>query len=149
MKASDHPIVVEQSFNATIDTVWRSITELDQMKQWYFENIPSFKPEVGFETSFNVRSGERNFMHRWRVTEVVPLKRISYDWKYDSYPGDSYVVFELSEQGGVTTLRLTATVSEDFPDDIPEFKRESCIAGWQYFIKDRLKQYIEGSMSGR
>jgi uncharacterized protein YndB with AHSA1/START domain len=148
MKASDDTIVVKQAFKASLDTVWRSITELDQMRRWYFENIPSFKPEVGFETSFNVQSGGRDFMHLWKVTEVVPLKRLSYDWKYEGYPGDSFVVFELSERGGATTLRLTVTVRKDFPDDIPEFKRESCIVGWQYFIKDRLKRYVEGSVSG-
>lgn len=149
MKASDDPIVVEESFNASIETVWRSITELDQMRQWFFENIPSFDPVVGFETRFSVHSGGREFRHIWKLTEVVPLKRISYDWTYDGYPGDSFVVFELFEQEGSTKLRLTATVRQDFPDDIPEFKWESCLGGWEYFLKDRLKQYIEGSVAGR
>ena len=143
MNKNDDPIVVEQTLKATIDAVWRAITEPDLMRQWYFENITAFKPEVGFETQFNVQSGDRNFLHLWKVTEVIPLKRISYDWKYEDYPGDSFVVFELLERGKSTTLRLTATVREDFPDDIPEFKRESCIAGWEYFIKLRLKEHLE------
>lgn len=44
----DEPIIVEQTFNTTIDSVWKAITEIKQMRQWYFENIPTFKPEVGF-----------------------------------------------------------------------------------------------------
>jgi len=51
MRKNDEPIIVEQTFNRSIDTVWNSVTEIDQMRQWYFENIPSFKPEVGFENS--------------------------------------------------------------------------------------------------
>ena len=143
MKKDDDPIIVEQSFNATIESVWKAITEVDQMRQWFFENIPSFKPEVDFETQFNVQSQDRNFLHMWKVTEVVPQKLIRYNWKYEGYPGDSYVVYELFEENNLTKLRLTAQVLEDFPEDIPEFKRESCIEGWTYFIKERLKKYLE------
>ncbi len=32
---------------------------------------------------------------------------------------------------------------EKFPDNIPEFKRESDVAGWNYFIKDSLKEFLE------
>ena len=83
MRKNDEPIVVEQTFNAPIDAVWKSITEIDQMRQWYFDNIPAFKPEVGFETQFNVQSQGRDFLHMWKVTEVVPEKMITYNWKYD------------------------------------------------------------------
>jgi uncharacterized protein YndB with AHSA1/START domain len=143
MKADEKPIVVEETFNATIDAVWRSITQLDLMKQWYFDNIPEFKPEVGFETQFNVKSQDRDFLHMWRVTEVVPMKKIAYDWKYDSYPGDAFVVFELTGQDYSTKLTLTCNVREDFPDDIPEFSRESCLAGWKYFISQNLKEFLK------
>ena len=75
MRKNDEPIIVEQIFSLPIEVVWNSITEVDVMRQWYFENIPSFKPEVGFETKFNVESQGRNFLHMWRVTEVVPKKK--------------------------------------------------------------------------
>jgi len=54
MKKNEEPIIVEQTFNTSVDTVWNALTEIDQMRKWYFESIPSFKPEVGFETQFNV-----------------------------------------------------------------------------------------------
>ena len=54
------------------------------------------------------------------------------------------VVFELYEHGDSTTLRLTLDIREDFPEDIPEFKRKSCIGGWEYFIQGRLKEFLEG-----
>ncbi len=143
MKNINEPIIVEQIFNASIDAVWNALTEIDQMHQWYFENIPSFKPEVGFETQFNIESGDRNFQHKWKVTEVVPLKMIKYNWKYEDYPGDSFVVFELFKQNNFTKLKLTVHILEDFPEDIPEFKRESCIGGWKFFIQKNLKEFLE------
>lgn len=144
MKTSDDPIVVEQTFNTPLDAVWKAITETDEMRQWYFENIPSFKPQVGFETRFMVQSGDRDFLHMWKVTEAVPRKRISYDWRFQGYPGMSSAAFEILDNKGSTMLRLTVTVLEDFPDDIPEFKRESCVDGWKYFINGRLKAYLGG-----
>ena len=143
MKKDDEPIIVEQTYKVSMDAVWRAITEIDQMRQWYFDNIPSFEPEVGFETQFNIQSQGRDFLHLWKVTEVVPLKRIKYNWKYEGYPGDSFVVFELFEQNNGTKLRVSTEVLEDFPDDIPEFKRESGVAGWTFFIKKSLKEFFE------
>lgn len=143
MRKNDEPIIVEQTFNTSIDAVWNSITGIEQMRQWYFENIPSFKPEVGFETQFNVQSQDRNFLHMWKVTEVVPLKMIKYNWKYEGYQGDSFVVFELFKQDNLVKLRLTHQVQESFPGDIPEFTRESCVEGWTFFIRKRLKEFLE------
>jgi hypothetical protein len=34
-------------------------------------------------------------------------------------------------------------VRETFPDDIPEFRRDSCIGGWEYLIQKSLKEYLE------
>ena len=143
MKKNEEPIIIEQSFSTSVETVWNSITEIMKMRQWYFENIPSFKPEVGFEIQFNVQSQGRSFLHIWKVTEVVPLKMIAYNWKYENYPGDSLVKFELFEENSSTKLRLTHQVLEDFPDDIPEFKRESGIEGWTFFIRKNLKEFLE------
>ena len=143
MRKSDEPIVVEQTFNASIDAVWNSITKIDQMRQWYFKDIPSFQPEVGFKTQFNVQSQDRNFLHMWEVTKVLPLRMIRYNWRYEGYPGDSFVTFELTKQNHLTELRLTHQVRESFPEDIPEFSRESGVAGWTYFIRKSLREFLE------
>ncbi len=143
MKTSDEPIIVEQTFNSSIESVWNAITEIKQMRQWYFENIPAFKPEIGFETQFSVQSNDRNFLHMWKVTDVQPLKMIKYSWGFQDYPGKSTVTFELLKQDNLTKLRLTVDVLEDFPEDISEFTRESCIAGWKYFINNRIKDFFK------
>lgn len=143
MNSKDKPIVVEHSFDTSPPIIWDAITNIEKMKQWFFENIEDFKPEVGFETKFNVVSGSRNFIHNWKITEVRPLKKITYRWNYEDYEGDSFVHFELFAQENNTLLRVTTEIIEDFTLDIPEFKRESCEGGWNYFIKESLKNYIE------
>lgn len=146
MKQLDKPVVVEEVFNCSIKKVWNSITDLNEMKQWYFNNIPSFKAEIGFKTEFIVQSKERTFTHLWTVTAIDPFKKIAYNWKYKEYHGNSSVSFELIEENNKTVLRVTSKVIEDFPENIPEFKTESCKAGWEYFIKKNLKNYIENNI---
>ncbi|WP_052503479.1 SRPBCC domain-containing protein [Lacinutrix sp. Hel_I_90] len=107
-----------------------------------FNNITEFKPKVGFETAFLVSSEERDFTHLWKVTEVMPNKKIAYTWQYKEYSGKSISSFEISEDKNQSTLKITCTGLETFPDTIPEFSRESCEQGWSYFM-NRLKGYIE------
>ena len=142
MKTTEPPVVVEQFFNVPIHTVWNAITNVDEMTQWFFDNIPDFKAEVGFTTQFNVKAPSRDFMHVWKVTEVITNKKLTYNWTYEGLEGDSFVTFELSPEQNNTKLVLSTNVVEDFDDEIPEFKRESCEAGWNYFIKERLKLYL-------
>ena len=144
MKKDEDPIVVEQYYDRSASDVWNAITDIDEMRKWYFEDIPDFKAELGFRTQFLVESGDRSFMHLWEVTEVIPKCKLVYDWKYEGIEGDSLVSFEVSGDEHSANLRLTDRVLEDFPRDIPEFTRESGIEGWTYFIKDRLKKYLDG-----
>ncbi len=142
MKTTDDPIIIEETFDNSIEIVWKAITHHDEMIKWYFENIPAFKPEVGFKTKFEVVSEDRKFTHNWEVTEVIPGKKISYTWRYLEYDGDALVTFELIKESNGVKLKLTLDVLEDFPEEIPEFKRESCIQGWNYFLGGRLRTYL-------
>jgi uncharacterized protein YndB with AHSA1/START domain len=143
MKPNSEPIIVAQNFNAGVDEVWAVITDGLQMKQWFFETMNSFKPEVGFKTRFNVQAQDKNYIHLWDILEVHAKKKIVCDWRYEGYPGESKVIWELKQEGDHTKLTLTHSGHETFPQDNPDFKRESCIAGWNYFINQRLYTYLE------
>jgi uncharacterized protein YndB with AHSA1/START domain len=137
------PIIVEQTFEAPAARVWRAITDQAEMTQWFFETIADFEAKEGFETQFDVHNEGRVYPHQWRVTEVVPQRRIAYDWKYAGVSGDSVVVWSLSETAGRTTLTLTHTGGESFPQEDPAFRRENCQAGWEYFLCERLTAFLK------
>ncbi len=143
MDTNAEPVVAEQTFGVPVDTLWKAITDKYQMRQWYFDTIPEFEPEIGFEVEFNVHCEGKNYLHCWKVTEVVPHERIVYNWKYGGYPGNSYVTWELSETPSGTRLKLTHRGQETFRLDDPVFSRESCQEGWVYIVCDSLKAFLE------
>lgn len=141
--SDNQPIVVEQIYNAMVGEVWKAITDPNKMKKWYFETMETFSPEVGFETEFDVEANGKHYLHRWKVTEAVPEKKISYNWKFGGYPGEWTTTFELTAGNGQTKLRLTNYGIDSFPHDNPDFSRESATEGWNYFIRKRLKEFLE------
>lgn len=144
MESETGPIIVEAVYAAPIATVWRAITDPAQMPQWFFEPIADFEPRVGFETEFTVHVEGNDYLHLWKVTKVVPEKRIAYSWAYGGHEGDSTVVWELEEIAEGTKLTLTHHGTETFPDSDPAFSREQGIAGWTYFIQESLAGYLRG-----
>ena len=138
------PIIVEQRFSVSPERVWQAITQRSQMVRWFFENIPAFRPEVGFQTEFTVSTGQRDFHHLWTITESVPGRKIVYDWRYKDLPGVGKVTFEVFAEGDVARLRITNEGLDSFTLDMPEFSRESCEAGWKYFIQGNLQDYLGG-----
>lgn len=145
MKITEPPIIIEEQFDASAEKLWNAITQIDEMKKWFFKNIDHFKPEVGAKSEFMVKSNGRIFTHLWEITEVVPFKKITLNWKYKEYPGDSFVRFEIVDNKTSTKLKLSTIVTSDFPDYIDEFSRESCMAGWIYFISESLREYLNSS----
>ncbi len=138
------PVIVTECFANSVASVWAAITEPEQMRQWFFEQMEAFVPQLGFETCFVVENEGRVFPHRWKITDVKAEQKITYNWKYDGYQGDSLVSFRLTADGDQTCLTLTHQVVEEFQEGIPEFTRESCLAGWTWFISQRLKAYMSG-----
>src|SRR4029077_16534570 len=114
--------------------------------QWSFD-IPQFKPEVGFEFEFSAGKNDVQYLHRCKVIEVVPEKKLAYSWRYEGYAGDSLVTIELFAEGNQTRLRLTHTGLETFPK-LPDFDRKNFAAGGPYLIGESLKAFVEQFSAG-
>ena len=125
------PVIKEVIINASIEKVWKAITNKDEMKNWYFE-VDEFKPEVGFEFQFSGGKDNNVYLHLCKITEVIPNKKLSYSWKYDGYTGESFVTFELFNDEGNTTVRLTHSGLETFPSENPDFAKENFVNLDQY-----------------
>ena len=139
------PVEVHKIIDKSKENVWKAITEHSQMIQWFFDNIPDFKAELGFKTWFVLANEDRSFYHLWEVVEVVENKSIAVEWTYPDYVKTPFlVVFDLEDlNNNQTKFTVIAKGIEQFESfNIPEFTRESCIGGWEYFT-NRLKEYIE------
>ncbi len=136
------PVIVEQVYDTPRAVVWKALTDKEQLPQWFFDTLIDFKPEVGFATRFNVECDGKDYLHLLKVSEVAPLSRVAYGWRFDSYPGDSTVAWDLSDEGAGTRLVLTHTVHEPFRGD-PLFSRENGVAGWTYFLQESLMDFLE------
>lgn len=133
--------MVERTLNASVATVWKALTNVEQMRQWYFD-LKEFRAEVGFEFEFAVDHEGSTYHHLCRITEVVPQKKIAYTWRYKDQPGDSLVTFELFGEGEKTRLRLTHEGIESFPKT-PAYARANFEAGWTAIIGSELKRFLE------
>jgi uncharacterized protein YndB with AHSA1/START domain len=141
---NNEPFVIERTYNAPVNKVWKAITDRDLMQQWYF-NIAAFKPEVGFEFTFDGGSKEKTYTHLCKILEVIPNKKLSYSWRYKDYEGYSVVTFELFDEGEKTRLKLTHTGLETFPQVSKDFSKESFTQGWTHIIGTSLKNFVENN----
>ena len=135
-------LMIERTFNAPLARVWKALTNVDEMRVWYFD-LKEFKPEVGFEFEFTVEHEGNTYHHLCKITEVVPQKKIAYTWRYAGEEGNSLVTFELFADGDKTRLRLTHEGLETFPK-LPAYARSKFEAGWAEIVGSSLKQFVEG-----
>jgi uncharacterized protein YndB with AHSA1/START domain len=137
------PIVVERIFNVPASRAWEAITRKDEMKKWYFD-LAEFNAVQGFQFQFTGgQTPERQYLHLCEIVEVIPEKKLSYSWRYDGYPGNTMVIFELNTQNDKTLLRLTHEGIETFPNDNPDLAIGNFTTGWNSIINIALKEYLE------
>lgn len=135
------PFVIERTYNAKPDRVWQAITDKDKMKEWYFD-LKEFKPEAGFEFEFSGGPPEKSYLHLCTVTEVITGKKLTHSWRYDGYAGNSFVTWELFDEGDKTRVKLTHTGLDTFPTE-PDFAKENFVMGWTDIVGRSLKEYLE------
>jgi uncharacterized protein YndB with AHSA1/START domain len=133
-------VVIERTFNAPVARVWKALTDVEEMRRWYFD-LKEFKPAIGFEFEFIVEHEGVKYHHLCRVTEVIPQKKLAYTWRYKGHEGDSLVTFELLAEADRTRLKLTHEGIETFPKT-PAYARKNFEAGWTA-IASQLQQFLE------
>jgi uncharacterized protein YndB with AHSA1/START domain len=141
------PFTIERVLNAPVEKVWQAITDRNKMKEWYFD-LKEFKAEPGFEFSFYGGTEEHQYLHLCKIIEVVPFRKLSYTWKYEGYPGESKVTFELFPDGDKTRLKLIHEGLETFPADNQDFAKENFVQGWNQIVGVSLVEYIEEKPAG-
>ena len=134
-------VVIERTFAAPVARVWKALTDVGEIKQWYFD-LKEFKPEVGFEFEFIVEHEGMKYHHLCKITEVIPQRKLAYAWRYKGHEGNSLVTIELFADGNKTRLKLMHEGLETFPKT-PSFARKSFMEGWTQIIGSSLKEFVE------
>jgi uncharacterized protein YndB with AHSA1/START domain len=116
-------VVVERTLDAPVARVWKALTDVDQMRQWYFD-LKEFRPEVGFEFGFVVEHAGNTYDHRCKVTEVIPQRKIAYTWRYEGHEGNSLVTIELAPEGRPDAIEADAQRAGDVPENCGICPRE-------------------------
>lgn len=136
-------LVVERIYNAPVALVWQALTDKDKISQWSFE-MAQFKAEPGFEFQFWGEKDDVRILHHCKVTKAITEKKLAYTWRYEGYPGESLVTFELFPEAGRTRVRLTHEGLENFPN-IDLFARKNFVMGWTQLIGASLKAFVEAA----
>lgn len=139
---NNEPVVVERVLHAKPSIVWKALTDNATMKKWYFD-MPAFEPTAGFEFQFIGGTPEKQFLHLCKVMEGVPEKKLVHSWRYDGYPGNSTVTFELFAEGDTTLLRVTHEGLGTLAEGGPDFARENFVTGWNAIVGTNLPKFLE------
>ena len=135
-------LVIKETYNAPIGVVWKALTDKNEMKKWYID-LREFKAEVGFKFTFPGQAREgREYIHHCEVTEVIPLKRLQYSWRYQNYTGHSLVTFDLEEREDQTFLTLTHSGLDSFPKEVTDINRKNFKKGWTALLTESLSKYL-------
>jgi uncharacterized protein YndB with AHSA1/START domain len=126
------------------DRVWECLTRQDLIAQWLMDN--DFKPVVGhqfcFKTKPMVKMGFDGIVH-CQVTEVTPLKRLSYTWKGGPGNGeinlDTIVTWTLTPTAYGTELILEHKGFKGFKNMIPYLVMGQ---GWRTKIRGRFTDLV-------
>lgn len=142
IEETPEPVVVERTYNAPVEKIWRALTDRDEMKQWYFD-IAEFKAEPGFEFQFTGGDPDGvQYLHLCKIIDVVPNKKLSYTWRYDGYEGNSLVIFDLVPDSNKTTVRVSHFGLQTFPA-LKAFAKQNFEAGWTEILGSLLKKHVE------
>jgi uncharacterized protein YndB with AHSA1/START domain len=137
------PIIVEVTVNASVDKVWKAITDKNEMKLWYFD-IPDFTLAVGQVFNFYEPGGENKYHHQGEILDSIPNQKLKHTWTYpDLSTEKTIVIWELQPEDENTRVRLTHEDINHFHDLGSSFSRESFTEGWNKIITQNLKSHVE------
>lgn len=135
-------IIKEHIFNHPIDTVWKAISEAEEISSWFIK--ADFKAEAGYKFTFTASEEQDCTQITGEVKEATPYTLI-YTWVLQDTSLETLVKWELEEKEGKTHLNLEHSGISGYPGDtaIALFKNysggwNSCINELQNFLTKQL-----------
>ncbi|CAD7797192.1 hypothetical protein CHRY9390_00126 [Chryseobacterium aquaeductus] len=137
------PIVIRKKINASIEKVWKALTDKDELPLWYFA-IKDFEAEAGKSFDFYEPGEEKKYLHRIEILKVVPNQKLKYSWFYPSFSEEKTIVtWNLESDVDGTLVVLTHEGLEKLKDLGDGFSSENFTQGWNEILGQSLKLYLE------
>ncbi|SFN02523.1 Uncharacterized conserved protein YndB, AHSA1/START domain [Chryseobacterium oleae] len=137
------PITVQYEFNAPAEKIWKALTDKNEMKSWYF-TIRDFDLELGKKFDFYESCDGGKYLHRDRILEIIPNKKLKHSWAYPELSDAvTIVTWELQPEEDGTLVTLTHENIEGFEGLGETFSRTSFTEGWKSIIGHSLREYLE------
>lgn len=128
---------------APIDTVWRVLTQPDQIKQW-FSKEADLDGRAGGIGRLRFESGQTFYLH---IESFEPPHRFAYRWLHEegvaARPENSMLVeFTLHAEEGNTRLRVVESGFDqvDWSDEAKQRYADDHSRGWSRFA-EQLRDY--------
>ena len=142
----------EITIYASVDKVFRAITDADQLTQW-FPDVTILEAKEGGDVQFTFLKDQSNYKsnkhpHKLdkdyhvvgKIIKIVTNKELSYTWKHKDIPDfpETIVSWQL-EQLDENKTRLILSHSGFTDKDQEEYDNHT--EGWSWFIT-RLQNYV-------
>ncbi|MGH3104352.1 MAG: SRPBCC family protein [Gaiellaceae bacterium] len=143
---SDRTIAQTIEIDATPETVFRALTDADELSRWWTTRAES-DPRPGGSFSYTwefAQDTERNHTREDTYEDVTPNEHIRYAWPMPL--GNTVVDFRLEPSGEGTKLTLAHEgwgSSADWAES-----HDMHVSGWQFFLGN-LKSYLERGEDAR
>ncbi|HTD98126.1 MAG TPA: SRPBCC domain-containing protein [Mucilaginibacter sp.] len=133
------PLIIERTLNAPVTKVWKALTNLEQLAQW-FSKLDDFKPEPGFE--FTIYD---HYISSCQVIEAIENKKLSYSLSFNEFPAHTIVTFELFDEGDKTGIKLTHSGIQKIHTALnTDFGKEQFNQGWNGLLT-ALQRFLENA----
>lgn len=138
------PVILKKTFPVSALTLWKALTDNEQLRQWYFDFNGNFKAEAGhvFEWSAGPPGG-KTWLHQGKILEVQPFKKLIHSWKYPGYEGEAKLTWQLIPQGEHSTLlKLQFDFVQPFDFREEALRRKNFAQGWQEIVNKMLPGFL-------
>ena len=135
----DRDIVLEVTYQAAPEIVWRALTEPELLGEWLMEN--NFRAERGARCEFRMPPAPGfSGLVLCEVIEVEPHRRLVYTWDGGGAWGKTIVAWTLEPSGSGTRLRLEHTGFAGFRPFLLSFMMNS---GWKKKLNTAVREMVE------
>lgn len=140
----DSPIIIKYTYDCPIEKVWEAISSEKELKTWYFP-VENYQLIVGNEFTFYESCDSKEYLHRCKITRIIPQQLLEYTWEHPTHSkGSSILTWELTALGDKTILTLTHSGVESFNDAGASFAKANFEMGWNAIVGNQLRNYLYG-----